>query len=81
MMSMIKSYVKKEYTEVPVGTIIAMISALLFIVNPFDLIPDAIPVFGVVDDVAVTALCLKLVSTDIEEYEKWRVLNGKKLDV
>ncbi len=70
--SMIKSYVKKEYTEVPVGTIIAMISAIVYFVSPFDIVPDFIPGAGLIDDAAVTLACLSLVDSDIKEYIEWR---------
>ncbi len=81
MASLIKSYVKKEYTDVPIGTIIAVISALTYVISPIDLIPDSIPVLGYFDDAAVVAACWKLVESDIEEYTQWREKNNKVLDV
>ena len=72
MISLIKSYIKKEYTKIPVGTIVAVISALLYWLSPIDLIPDAIPGVGYIDDTAVIAACIKLVGDDLEEYKKWR---------
>ena len=56
MISMIKSYVKKEYTDVPTQTIVAMIAALLYLISPKDPIKDSIPVLGLLDDIAVLAL-------------------------
>lgn len=79
--SLVKSYAKKEYTEVPVGTIVAVISALVYFVSPIDLIPDVIPGAGHIDDVAVVGACLVLVDTDIKDYIKWRDSHGKKLDL
>ena len=81
MASLIKSYVKKEYTDVPIGTIVAVISALTYVISPIDLIPDSIPVLGYFDDAAVVAACWKLVESDIEEYTQWREKNNKVLDV
>lgn len=80
MASLIKSYVKKEYTEIPIGSIIAILSALIYFVSPVDLIPDAIPVIGLVDDAAVVAACLNFVNSDLEEYSNWREKNGKLID-
>ena len=79
--SLVKSYVKKEYTEVPIGTIVAIVSALIYFVSPIDIIPDAIPGLGHVDDAAVVGACLILVDTDIQEYIKWRDSHGKKIDL
>ena len=71
MVSMIKSYSKKEYTQIPLASIISILGALIYLVNPMDLIPDAIPVIGQVDDIAVIGLCLKICKSDIENYKKW----------
>lgn len=79
MASLVRSYVKKEYTDIPIGSIIAIISALVYFVSPIDLIPDSIPVLGYFDDAAVVAACWKLVDSDVEEYLKWREVNGKSI--
>jgi uncharacterized membrane protein YkvA (DUF1232 family) len=80
MISMIRSFVKKEYTEVPIGSILAMIGALLYLILPVDLIPDAIPAVGHLDDMAVLAACLKLADSDIREYRAWRERNTRLLE-
>ena len=81
MVSLIKSYIKKEYSDIPLGTIIAIISALAYFLSPIDAIPDVLPIFGFVDDAGVVGVCLKLVNSDIEEYQKWRKNNNKILDI
>jgi uncharacterized membrane protein YkvA (DUF1232 family) len=79
--SLIRSYTKKEYTDIPIGSIIAIISALIYFVSPIDFIPDFIPGVGHVDDTVVIAACLKLVESDVEEYIKWRKANGKVIEL
>lgn len=79
--SLIRSYTKKEYTDIPIGSIIAIISALIYFVSPIDFIPDFIPGVGHVDDAVVIAACLKLVESDVEEYIKWRKANGKVIEL
>lgn len=81
MASLVRSYVKKEYMDVPVGSVIAMISALIYFVSPIDIIPDSIPVLGYFDDAAVVAACWKLVKSDVAEYVLWRENNNKVLNV
>lgn len=75
MISMIRSYVRKEYTEIPIGSIISMISALIYFVSPVDIIPDFLPVVGYLDDAAVVDACIKLVKSDIDDYKQWRKIN------
>lgn len=79
MVSLIRSYVKKEYTDIPIGTIIAILSALIYFVSPIDIIPDSIPAIGYFDDAAVVAVCWNMVEDDMEEYIQWRKDNGKEI--
>lgn len=75
--SLVRDYIKKEYTEVPLGSIIAVLSALIYILAPIDAIPDTIIGAGLIDDALVLNVCLKLVKSDIDEYLEWKELNNK----
>ncbi|MDY4760572.1 YkvA family protein [Streptococcus thoraltensis] len=72
LISMVRSYWKKDYTRVPRRTILAIISALIYFLSPIDVIPDWIPVLGQMDDALVIATCWKLVDKDIADYRKWQ---------
>jgi uncharacterized membrane protein YkvA (DUF1232 family) len=72
MISMVKSYVTKEYTEVSPKVVAALVSALLYVLKGRDLIPDAIPILGQVDDVAVIAVAMKLIAPEIEAFKQWQ---------
>jgi uncharacterized membrane protein YkvA (DUF1232 family) len=76
LLAVIRDYWKGRYREIPFWTIAAIVVALLYVLNPFDIIPDVVPVFGYLDDVAVIAACLTLVRQDLIKYEIWRV--GRK---
>lgn len=80
MISLVRMYTKKEYTEAPVSSIIAIVVALIYWANPFDIIPDSIFGIGLADDVAVIAGAVSIVGTDIEDYQKWREKNGMVID-
>lgn len=75
LISLVKSYIAKEYTEIPIGSIIAIIGALIYVLNSIDIIPDFIPGIGLLDDVAVISIAYKLVHDDVEEYKSWREMN------
>ena len=72
MLSMIRSYITKEYTEVSYKVIATMVGALVYILKGSDMIPDKIPVIGVVDDLAVLALALQINAPELEAYRTWR---------
>ncbi len=72
MFSMIRDYWYGNYRSVPWKTIAAVAGALVYVLNPLDVIPDLILGFGLVDDAGVVALCLKLVESDLHRYAAWR---------
>ena len=76
MISLVKNYVQGKYTTVPYGTILAVLSALIYFLSPIDIIPDFIPLAGYLDDMAVVGLCMNMVKIDIETYDKWRQSQG-----
>ncbi len=79
LVSLIRSYIKKDYMDVPLGTIISATSTLIYIVSPVDLIPDTIPVVGYIDDILLLKWVLASIKSDTDEYKKWRIDNGKQL--
>jgi len=72
LMSMIKDCWSGNYRQIPVWVIGAVVFALLYVLSPIDLIPDFIPVLGLVDDAAVLGLCLALTEKDIQKYRQWK---------
>lgn len=64
-----------RYRNVPMWTLSAAAFALLYVLNPFDAIPDALPVLGVLDDAAVVSACLALLEQDLHDYRLWRRSN------
>ena len=81
MISMIKARVSGEYKNIPVGQSILCVAAIVYAVSPIDIIPDAVPVAGWLDDAGfLTAAVGNLLKGDIEDYKKWRVENGKDIN-
>lgn len=72
MISLIKDFWDKSYREVPWWTIGAVVTALLYVLNPVDIVPDFIPFFGLLDDAAVVSACLFLVEKDLNKYRNWK---------
>ncbi len=72
MFCMVSDYWKRSYTEVPFGSIAAIVAALLYVLSPLDFIPDFLPIVGLIDDATAITACLSLVRLDIGKYRKWR---------
>jgi len=72
LVSMVRDYWQGSYREVPYWALGATVVALLYVLNPMDLVPDFVPVLGLVDDAAVIGLCLRMVEEELKRYDSWR---------
>ena len=70
--AMLKDYASKKYPIIPVKTLVAIVSTLLYVLLPIDVIPDFIPGIGYLDDALMMGLCLKFCHDDVESYKKWQ---------
>ena len=76
MAMMINSYIRKQYTKVPVVSILTLIAAISYFVLPIDVIPDFLPVVGFLDDLGVIGLTLGRVKNELDAYMGWRAEMG-----
>ena len=72
MIALLKDYIQKDYTEVPKSALIMIVAALLYLVNPKDLIPDKYIGVGLLDDAAVVAACIALTKKELDTYDAWK---------
>lgn len=71
MLGMVKDYWNGSYREIPYWAISAVALALLYVLNPVDVLPDVVVGIGYLDDATVVAFCLKLVEKELEQYQQW----------
>ena len=76
LLSLVKVYWSGNYKEIPYWAIGATVFVLLYVLSPIDLIPDFIPVIGLVDDAAVVALCLYMIEQELHDYSEWKTQNA-----
>ncbi|TJX15149.1 DUF1232 domain-containing protein [Tissierella creatinini] len=69
--SIVKAWIKGEYREIPIGTIIGIFGALIYFVSPVDVIPDFIPGIGYIDDIFIISLVVKQAHSDLQRYKAW----------
>ena len=72
MIALLKDYIQKDYTEVPKSALIMIVAALLYLVNPKDIIPDKYIGVGLIDDAAVVAACIALTKKELDAYDAWK---------
>ena len=68
---MLSAWVKGDYKNISTKSIIAVVAALIYFVNPLDLIPDFIPVIGQIDDIFVLGYLIKMLNKEIERFMAW----------
>ena len=68
---LVRAYVTGEYREIPWKTMLILVAALLYFVNPLDLIPDVIPVTGLTDDFAVLVWVYNAMRLEIDKFLAW----------
>ncbi len=70
---LIKDFIDGSYRRVPVRVIVSALAAIIYVISPFDLIPDFIPVIGWLDDATVFALVLSYgLGAELNEYRRWK---------
>jgi uncharacterized membrane protein YkvA (DUF1232 family) len=72
LIAIVKDYLSGSYRQIPYGSIASIVFTLIYVLNPFDLVPDMLPLIGQLDDVAVMGACLMLVEQDLHKYRDWK---------
>ena len=70
--ALVRDWRTGKYRQALYGTIAAVVFALIYVFNPFDLVPDFLPFIGAVDDAAIIGACLMLVEQDLNKYRGWK---------
>lgn len=78
LIAIVRDYRAGVYRQIPYGVIASIVFTLIYVLNPFDLVPDMLPLIGQVDDVAVISACLILVEQDLHKYKNWKQGSGVK---
>lgn len=68
---LIKLSASGEYTGVPATTVVAAVAVLIYFLSPIDLIPDFIPVVGLLDDMALVAWFSTSIKHELDKFHEW----------
>lgn len=71
MLRLIRTSVSGEYTGLPTSTVVAAVAVTIYFLSPIDLIPDFIPVLGLLDDVALVAWFSTTIKDEMEKFVEW----------
>jgi len=73
MLRLIRAHHRGEYDKVPGNALLWIVAALNYLIDPFDLIPDATPVLGYVDDATVIEFVADKMRQTLDDFMIWEV--------
>jgi uncharacterized membrane protein YkvA (DUF1232 family) len=73
MLRLIRAHHRGEYDKVPSNALLWIVAALNYLIDPFDLIPDATPVLGFVDDATVIEFVADKMRQTLDDFMIWEV--------
>src|SRR5712692_8954810 len=71
MLRLIRAYSQGTYRDVPESTLVVIIAAIIYVVSPLDVIPDALPALGYLDDATVLALAARRARQTLDDFMLW----------
>jgi uncharacterized membrane protein YkvA (DUF1232 family) len=74
MLRLVRAYEHDEYKQVPNDALLWIVTALNYLVDPFDLIPDSIPFLGFVDDAIVVEFVVNKTRQTLDDFMIWETV-------
>lgn len=68
---MLKAYATGKYQVQSLKFLVILIAAVIYFVNPIDIIPDFIFGIGLTDDLAILTWVFQAAAQEIDAYTKW----------
>lgn len=77
---MLKAAMSGEYKGIPSSTLVGGIAVLIYFISPIDLIPDMIPIIGLLDDATLLAWFIASIKTELDKYKEWEATRPVKVE-
>jgi uncharacterized membrane protein YkvA (DUF1232 family) len=68
---LVRAYADGSYRDVNKASVALAVAAILYFVSPIDLVPDAIPGAGLMDDATVFAFVLARLQLELDRFAAW----------
>lgn len=72
LLQMLKARVSGEYQGLSAKKMFLVAAAIMYFVTPIDIIPDFLPVVGLLDDLSLLAWIYTTLSKEVSEFVKWK---------
>src|SRR5215471_926715 len=71
MLRLVRAHHRGEYNQIPDNALLWIVAALNYLIDPFDLIPDATPILGFVDDATVIEFVADKARQTLDDFMMW----------
>lgn len=71
MLRLIRAYYRGEYRHVRFANLVLIIGAIIYVLDPLDLIPDWIPGLGFLDDATILAFAVQKTRETLDDFKNW----------
>jgi uncharacterized membrane protein YkvA (DUF1232 family) len=68
---MIRAYLRGDYRDVRLRSVLAVVTGVLYFLSPIDLIPDLFLLLGFTDDVVVVSLVFTVLRQELSGFRAW----------
>jgi uncharacterized membrane protein YkvA (DUF1232 family) len=68
--------IRGDYRDVRIANLVVIIGAIIYVLDPWDLIPDWIPVLGFVDDATILAFAVQKTRETLDDFTAWETTAG-----
>jgi uncharacterized membrane protein YkvA (DUF1232 family) len=66
-----RAWTRGSYRQAPWRSIVLVFAAILYFLNPMDIVPDALLAFGYLDDATVIAWVVRSIQRDLDKFLQW----------
>lgn len=65
------AYATGKYRAISLKSVLIILAAIIYFLNPIDLIPDLVPMLGFTDDFGILLWVYNTVSTEVDKFLAW----------
>lgn len=74
LIELVKAYARGEYRNIPWKVIVYALAAIIYFVNPLDMIPDFIFGIGFLDDATVIAFIANAIREELKRFKEYKTI-------